>query len=195
MRLDLTSYVSSWASLFPLTIGTLLYPYGKRPVIRKLGIYPQYILGFTLAFPAVPGWASIYGQEESFGAILKQCLPLLLFVFVWTMYFNTAYSYQDVLDDTKLNVNSFYVLAGKNIHALLVVLGVATLATVPWILYPLGSTWLWASWMGLWSVSYAEQFLRFDASKPASGGVLHRRNVALGLFNIFACAVELALRA
>lgn len=109
------------------------------------------------------------------------------------MYFNTAYSYQDVQDDTKLNVNSFYSVAGKRIDVLLVLLGLGTLAIVPWVLYPLGSTWLWFSWMGLWSLSYVQQFLRFDASNPSTGGSVHRKNVVLGLFNIFAFIVELFL--
>lgn len=180
--------------MIPVTIGTVLYPYGKRPTARQMGIYPQYILGITLAYPAVSGWVSIHGAAESLEETLSLCFPQILFFFFWTMYFNTAYSYQDIRDDSKMSVNSIYVFAGRHIHAFLVLLASAALLTMPWILYPIRSPWLWLSWMGVWTVSFLEQLLRFDAKNPDSGGFVHRRNFALGIWNIAACIIELCLR-
>lgn len=158
-------------------------------------IYPQYILGFTLAYPAVSGWVSIYGPGDTLGQTISLCLPQMLFFFLWTIYFNTAYSYQDIRDDSKMGVNSIYVLAGKHIHAFLIFLAGAVLFTMPWILFPIQSSWLWFSWMGIWSMSILEQLFRFDTKKPETGGFVHRRNFALGIWNIAACAIELLLRA
>ncbi|KAL3457940.1 UbiA prenyltransferase [Aspergillus heterothallicus] len=177
-------------SLALITLGTLTYPYGKRPAAKALGIYPQYILGFTLAAPAVTGWAAIYGEQQTPLETVVSTLPITLFVFVWTMYFNTAYSYQDIRDDSKLCVNSFYVLAGRHIHAVLIVLAVLVLSTMTWVLYPLGSTWLWVTWMGVWSFSVARQMKAFSAERPETGGTLHKENFALGIWNIAALVVE-----
>jgi len=182
------------SSLLPVTLGTIFYPYGKRPVARSMGIYPQYILGFTLAYPAVSGWVSIYGPGDSIEQTLSHCFPQMLFFFLWTLYFNTAYSYQDIRDDAKMGVNSIYVLAGKYIHPFLVLLAGGVLCTMPYILYPIQSSWLWFSWMGVWTLSIVEQLIRFDTRKPETGGFVHRRNFALGIWNIAACTIELLLR-
>ena len=179
----------------PVLVGTIVYPFGKRSTAQKLGVYPQFILGATLAWPAIAGWSSIYGLEQSCTEIFFYCLPQFLFFFFWTLYFNTAYSYQDIQDDRTMNVNSLYVLAGEHIHGFLVILGTLTLASLPWILYPVTSPWLWVSWMGVWLASFLEQLLRFDAHEPATGGFVHKRNFALGIWNIVACAIEVLLRA
>ncbi|KAM4067157.1 ubiA prenyltransferase family protein [Hirsutella rhossiliensis] len=92
-----------WKHFVPVMVASILYPFGKRPVARTLRIYPQYILALTIAWPAIPGRAAIYGQHESFSETAHQCLPLCIMVFFWTIYLNTAYSYQDVVDDRKLN--------------------------------------------------------------------------------------------
>ncbi|OQD97275.1 hypothetical protein PENVUL_c084G01203 [Penicillium vulpinum] len=182
-----------WISLVPPTIGTLLYPYCKRPVARKFGIYPQYVLGLTAACPAVFGRAAIYNQEHSFPDLINASFPLCLFVFVWTLYFNTAYSYQDVKDDSKMEINSSYVFAGQRIHVLLVILAGLVLASVPWVLYPLQSPWLWISWMGVWTVGCVEQLVKFNANDPHTGGLVWKHNILLALWTIVACLVEVLL--
>ncbi|CEF79628.1 hypothetical protein FGSG_04593 [Fusarium graminearum PH-1] len=149
--------------LIPVMVASVLYPFGKRYLARKLMIYPQYILAFTIAWPAIPGRAAICGRHESFTETTRQCLPLCIMVFFWTIYLNTAYSYQDVVDDRKLKVNSFYNIAGNHIHVLLVLL------VSPIIL------------------------AQFDPKQPASGGTLHKSNFILGVWTILACAAEVFL--
>lgn len=173
---------------------SILYPFGKRPTARKLHLYPQYILGFTIAWPAIPGWAAIHGQHQSFTETTYQCLPLCVMTYFWTLYLNTAYSYQDVVDDRKLNVNSFYNVAGRHIHLLLVALASPVFVCLPLFLSQFNSVWLWVAWMGFWTVSFAEQLVRFDAKRPATGGTVHKSNVKLGLWTIVACAVEVFLK-
>jgi 4-hydroxybenzoate polyprenyltransferase len=178
------------------TIGTALYPFGKRPIARKWHLYPQYILG-VLGLPlAVSGWAAIYFQE-GLGLLgcMKRALPLSLMMFIWTLYYNTAYSYQDVADDRKLGVHSMYVLAGQNIHAFLVCLGVLVLGSIAWVLEDVESAWLWLSWMGVWTVAYLSQFRHFDPARPETGGLLHKQNVKLGVWTVFVCIVEVFLAA
>jgi 4-hydroxybenzoate polyprenyltransferase len=111
-------------------------------------------------------------------------------VFTWTLYFNTAYSYQDIVDDKKLGVNSLYNLAGNNIHGVLVALVTIMAGALWWALYPLGSAWLWFSWMGVWIVGCVDQMGRFDARNPSSGQYVFRSNVVMGLWTIMACLLE-----
>ncbi|OLN95516.1 4-hydroxybenzoate geranyltransferase 2 [Colletotrichum chlorophyti] len=179
--------------LIPVAAASVLYPFGKRSLARRLGVYPQYILAFTIAWPAVIGRAAIFGQYESFTETLRHCLPLCTMVFFWTIYLNTAYSYQDVVDDRKLGVNSFYNIAGKHIHLLLIALVSPILVCLPIYLIELGSIWLWISWMGVWTASLVLQLVKFDPKKPASGGSVHRSNFILGVWTIVACIVQVFL--
>ncbi|KAK2743446.1 hypothetical protein FQN57_004911 [Myotisia sp. PD_48] len=183
-----------WITLIPVTISSFLYPFAKLPIARKLYIFPQYILGFSLAYPAVAGWMAIYGKEQTFLETAGHCLPLCTFVFCWTLYLNTAYSYQDIEDDSKMNLNSAYFLAGNHIHIFLTTLALLVLVTIPFVLHTFGSSWLWTSWMGIWTVSYAYQLLNFDAKKPAGGGSIHKSNFALGMWTTIICAIELLLK-
>ncbi|KAJ5815879.1 hypothetical protein N7447_008112, partial [Penicillium robsamsonii] len=180
-----------WTFMLPLTTGIVLYPFGKRPTSRKLGVYPQYILGASSALTILPAWASVYADGISLKELGMQCLPLCVFLFLWTIYFNTAYSYQDIKDDCKLNVNSSYVLAGSHVRGLLLLQALAVILVIPWILYTSGSAWLWFSWLGVWTASLGEQLYLFDVKDPSSGGKVHRRNFALGIWNVLACFVEL----
>lgn len=180
--------------MLPVTLSTILYPFAKRPIFRRLHIYPQYLLGFTLAYPSLIGVLAINGHSQSLSASITQSLPMFVTVFTWTLYLNTAYSYQDIVDDQKMSVNSSYVLAGSYIHHLLVVLAVLVLGAVAWQLYGgQGSQWLWGGWMGVWVWSFLGQLVRFDKSRPESGGALHRENFALGVWTVFVCVVELLL--
>ncbi|KAL5362259.1 UbiA prenyltransferase family protein [Aspergillus floccosus] len=181
-------------SMAPPTLGTLIYPYCKRPLARRIGIYPQYILALTASCPVLIGRASIYPHLESFTALVWSSLPLCLVVFTWTLYFNTAYSYQDIVDDKKLGVNSLYTLAGQHIHSVLVALATIVAGALCWALYPLGSVWLWISWMGVWIIGCVDQMRRFDAKDPRSGHYVFRSNVVMGLWTMVACVLEVVFR-
>ncbi|QLI74153.1 Polyprenyl transferase pyr6 [Metarhizium brunneum] len=181
--------------VIPVMIASMLYPFLKRPTAKKLHIYPQYMLAFTIAWPAIPGRAAICGRDESFSETVRYCLPLCTVVFFWTIYLNTAYSYQDVVDDRKLNVNSFYNIAGQHTHLVLVALVCPILACLPLYLTQFQSTWLWVTWMGVWTAAFAVQLALFDAKKPSSGGSLHKSNFILGIWTIVVCSVELLLKA
>ncbi|KZL85429.1 prenyltransferase family protein, partial [Colletotrichum incanum] len=179
--------------MIPVAAASILYPFGKRPSARKLRIYPQYILAFTIAWPAVIGRAAIYGRYESFAASVRHCFPLCTVVYFWTMYLNTAYSYQDVVDDRKLGVNSFYNIAGTHIHLLLIALVTPILVFLPIYLIDLHSIWLWMSWMGVWTASLVLQLVQFDPKQPASGGSVHKTNFALGIWKIIVCVIQVFL--
>lgn len=183
-----------WKHLLPIMIASFLYPFGKRPLARTLYIYPQYILAFVIAWPAVPGRAAISGRHDAFSHTMLHCLPICTTVFFWTLYLNTAYSYQDVVDDRKLNVNSLYNVAGRHTHGLLVALVSPILLCLPLHLAQFRSPWLWISWMGVWTAALATQLLRFDPKRPSSGGTLHKSNFVLGVWTIVACVVEVLLK-
>ncbi|KAI3541018.1 UbiA prenyltransferase [Colletotrichum filicis] len=179
--------------MFPVILASALYPYGKRPMALKLRIYPQYILGFTIAWPAVLGRSAIHGRYESIGDSIGYCLPLCFMVFFWIIYLNTAYSYQDIVDDQKIDVNSFYTVGGRHFHRFLLVLVSPIVMCMPLYLLRFGSLWLWFSWMGIWTASFAAQLAHFDSDKPSSGGGIHKSNFVLGVWTIAACAVQVLL--
>ncbi|RAL12470.1 4-hydroxybenzoate octaprenyltransferase, partial [Aspergillus homomorphus CBS 101889] len=181
-------------SMIPPTLGTLIYPYCKRPLARRIGIYPQYVLGLTASCPVLFGRASIYPDLDSFSALVRSSLPLCIVVFTWTLYFNTAYSYQDIVDDKKLGVNSLYTLAGQHIHRVLTALAIIVTGALCWTLCPLGSRWLWVSWLGVWIMGFVDQMRRFDAKNPGSGSYVFRSNVVMGLWTMVACLLEVVWR-
>ncbi|KAF9250162.1 hypothetical protein DTO027I6_367 [Penicillium roqueforti] len=172
----------------------MLYPYLKRPVFSRVFIYPQYILGLAVAYPSITGWASINGQEQSMSEIFTHCTPICLLIFFWCLYFNTAYSHQDSVDDRKMNINSAYVVAGQRIRLFLAFLGALPLAVIPYVVLKINSPWLWFSWMAVWTVSIVMQIVRFDSKKLESGGRIHWENFLLGLWTTVACIVEVGLQ-
>ncbi|KAJ6149604.1 hypothetical protein N7471_000803 [Penicillium samsonianum] len=185
---------SIWGLMLPLTASIMLYPYLKRPVFSKVFIYPQYILGLAVAYPSITGWASINGQEQSMSEIFTHCTPICLLIFFWCLYFNTAYSHQDSVDDRKMNINSAYVVAGQRIRLFLAFLGALPLAVIPYVVLKINSPWLWFSWMAVWTVSIVTQIARFDSRKLESGGRIHWENFLLGLWTTVACIVEVGLQ-
>lgn len=183
-----------WRLMLPLTASITFYPYLKRPIFSKVFIYPQYILGLAVAYPAITGWSSINGQEQSMAEILTHCAPICLLVFFWCFYFNTAYSHQDSVDDQKMNINSAYVVAGRRIRMFLAFLSVLPLAVIPFVVFKINSPWLWFSWMAVWTGAMVKQIAQFDVTKPESGGCIHWENFLLGLWTIAACMVEVGLQ-
>ncbi|KAF9877425.1 UbiA prenyltransferase [Colletotrichum karsti] len=183
-----------WKHMIPVILASCLYPYGKRPNAQRLRIYPQYILGFTVAWPAVLGRSAIYGRHQPFDFTVSQCFPLCTMVFFWIIYLNTAYSYQDIVDDQKMRINSFYTVGGRNFHRFLVALISPILICLPLYLIRFRSLWLWMSWMGVWTATFFKQLSEFDPKWPASGGGVHKSNFILGVWTIVACAVEVLLK-
>ncbi|KIA75971.1 UbiA prenyltransferase family protein [Aspergillus ustus] len=186
-------------AMIPVTISTILYPYGKRSFFKAIYFYPQYFLGFTLGWPSVIGWLAIKGHTQSLQANIAESSALAVTVFAWTLYLNTAYSYQDIEGDRKARVNSIYFLAGPAyIHYFVGFLaGLVVFAIAVQLMGSQGqggSQWLWGSWFCVWGWSFAGQLLRFSSGDPASGGGLHKENFALGVWTVVACAVELVLK-
>lgn len=180
--------------MLPLTGCIILYPFLKRPVFSKFFIYPQYILGLAVAYPAITGWSSINGHEQTLSEIVTHCTPICLLVFFWCVYFNTAYSHQDSIDDRKMNINSAYVVAGQRIRLFLAFLSVLPLATVPFVVSKINTPWMWFSWMAVWTGAIGKQILQFDSRKLEIGGAIHWENFLLGLWTIVACMVEVGFQ-
>lgn len=186
--------MNSMKYFLPVALASFLYPFGKRPIVRKMYFYPQYILGFTIAWPAIIGWAAIHGQNLPFTDTCIHCLPICIMTWFWTIYLNTAYSYQDIEDDRKMGVNSLYTLAGQHIKILLIALVGPIFICMPLFLREFQSNWLWVAWMGVWCVSFFTQLSRFDPKLPATGGTLHKSNYLLGVWTILVCGVEVLIK-
>ncbi|TDZ18665.1 Polyprenyl transferase pyr6 [Colletotrichum orbiculare MAFF 240422] len=184
-----------WNHMLPVIVASILYPLGKRASSRRLRVYPQYIRGFTIAWPAMLGRAAIHGRHEAFDETASQCLPLCTLVFFWIVYLNTAHSYRDAaVDDRKAaRVHSFYTVAGRNFHRFLVALVSPVVLCLPLYLLRFGSLWLWCSWMGVWCATIASQLSQFDPNRPSSGSSVHKSNFVLGLWTVAACAGEVLL--
>ncbi|KAJ5747636.1 uncharacterized protein N7511_009332 [Penicillium nucicola] len=184
----------TWSLMIPLTATITVYPYLKRPVFSRVYIYPQYILGLAVSYPAVTGWASINGKDQTGADIVNHCIPIVLLVFFWCFYFNTAYSFQDSVDDRKMKINSAYVFAGSRIRLFLLFLSILPIVTIPFVASKINSPWLWFSWMGVWLGAMVKQIVQFDSAKPESGARIHWENFLLGIWTTSACVVEVYLQ-
>ncbi|KAL4789118.1 hypothetical protein BDV19DRAFT_395340 [Aspergillus venezuelensis] len=133
----IVQYITSWLlvaytlgnqkvqeAMIPITISSLLYPFGKRRFFKVVHVYPQYFLGFTLGYPSLIGWLAIKGQDQPLRESIIESAGLGITVLTWVLYLNTAYSYQDIEGDKKAKVNSIYFLAGSYIRGFLTILAV-----------------------------------------------------------------------
>lgn len=94
LSLPHTLYCFQWgcASL-PLV---LIYPATKR-----FFPYPQLVLGLTINWGAIMGWAAVHGSIDP--AIV---VPLYGSGVTWTLLYDTLYAHQDKEDDKKLGLQS-----------------------------------------------------------------------------------------
>ena len=97
----------------PSVIGWTYYPWAKRHTN-----YPQFVLGFCLAWGTVMGSLAIGLQVfviDTFGfgwdtRVEYSSLCLLLACIIWTVIYDTIYAHQDVKDDLKAGIKSLAVL-------------------------------------------------------------------------------------
>ncbi|WHQ46623.1 MAG: 4-hydroxybenzoate octaprenyltransferase [Candidatus Midichloria sp.] len=77
-----------------------LVPITIYPIMKKVTYFPQIFLGLTFNIGILIAWATLKGNIS--------WPPILIYVAaaVWSLGYDTIYSYQDIKDDMKLNLKS-----------------------------------------------------------------------------------------
>lgn len=132
------------------------------PLMKRFFPYPQLILGLTINWGAIMGWAAVHGTVD-----WTVVAPLYGSGVTWTLVYDTLYAHQDKVDDAKLGLQStaltfgtsdthqrriLYVLAMLTWLQWLAVGNAADLACVPY--YSLGATLAYSHL--LWQVHTAD---------------------------------------
>lgn len=97
----------------PSIIAWIYYPWAKRHTD-----FPQFVLGFCLAWGVVVGSLAIGVQPFTIGVlgfgsksrVEYSTLCLFLASIIWTMIYDTIYAHQDLKDDLKAGIKSLAVL-------------------------------------------------------------------------------------
>jgi 4-hydroxybenzoate polyprenyltransferase len=79
------------------------------PLMKRYTNYPQFVLGLTINWGALMGFAAVQGNLDS-----KAVLPLYFGCVSWTMIYDTMYAHQDKLDDEKLGIKSTALAFGED---------------------------------------------------------------------------------
>jgi 4-hydroxybenzoate polyprenyltransferase len=85
------------------TVSTIIYPWCKRWTF-----YPQYFL--AASFNLILFFSPIFSHT----AVHSTMIIMYLWSFLWTIFYDTIYAFQDVTDDTKHGIKSTAVLWGEN---------------------------------------------------------------------------------
>ncbi|AEI88438.1 MAG: 4-hydroxybenzoate octaprenyltransferase [Candidatus Midichloria mitochondrii] len=77
-----------------------LVPIAIYPLMKRVTYFPQLFLGLTFNIGVLIAWATLRGTVS--------WPPILIYVAaaIWTLGYDTIYSYQDIKDDIKLNLKS-----------------------------------------------------------------------------------------
>ncbi len=89
-------------------IFVIIYPFSKRYTN-----YPQLVLGFTF------NWGVLLADAVMNRSISTNSILLYIACILWTLAYDTIYSYQDYEDDKKANVKSLPMILGSKPHLLI----------------------------------------------------------------------------
>jgi 4-hydroxybenzoate polyprenyltransferase len=84
-----------------------LVPVALYPLAKRFFAWPQLVLGITLNWGALAGWAAVHGSLE-----LGVVAPLYLGGACWTLVYDTIYAHQDKADDRALGLHSSALTIG-----------------------------------------------------------------------------------
>lgn len=77
------------------------------PLMKRYTDWPQAVLGLTMNWGAIMGWAAVHGS-----ASWAHVLPLYGAGVCWTLVYDTLYGHQDKADDRRLGIRSTALLFG-----------------------------------------------------------------------------------
>lgn len=70
------------------------------PLAKRFTSWPQVVLGLTINWGSLVGWAAVHGS------LSPSLAPLYASGVAWTLYYDTIYAFQDIRDDAKVGVLS-----------------------------------------------------------------------------------------
>jgi 4-hydroxybenzoate polyprenyltransferase len=95
------------------------------PATKRFFRYPQLILGLTINWGAIMGWAAVHGSMDP-----SVIVPLYTSGVTWTLLYDTFYAHQDKRDDRALGLHSTALSFGENQKRTLY--GLAAITALQW---------------------------------------------------------------
>jgi 4-hydroxybenzoate polyprenyltransferase len=95
------------------------------PATKRFFRYPQLILGLTINWGAIMGWAAVHGSMDP-----SVIVPLYTSGVTWTLLYDTLYAHQDKRDDRALGLHSTALSFGDNQKSTLY--GLAAITAMQW---------------------------------------------------------------
>lgn len=172
--LYLASDQAWYQGLFGLFFLNSLYPLMKRVVF-----WPQAWLGFAINWGFIVAWKDLAGPAQSKDVQFMACNILALAC--WTIFYDSIYACQDMVDDAKAGVKSTALLFGSWIRPILFLFGLlfASLLTAAGRLNNQGPLFYWIS-IGGTTLHLIWQLFTLDIHNPADCRSKFLSNVNLG---------------
>jgi len=160
------------------------------PLMKRWVQWPQFVLALTVAIPVVEGYVSI--KRGKHFEWQSDDIAILSYLFgsyaLWTVYFDTAYGLQDLVDDRLANIGSLAAFVGpERIKLFMSVLG-----TLPVILCAVAARkaslgfFFWTLGIGVWSISLPFQMRILENGDKLgweqTGKRLFDLNIMMGLW-------------
>jgi len=157
---------------------------GLYPFMKRIGAWPQAVLGVAFAWGALIGWAAALGSLAS--------APLLLYLgaLFWTIGYDTIYAVQDIEDDALAGIGSTARLFGERLSLGIGSLYALAVGCIEAALLAAGAGWLSQGGLLLFASHLAWQAMRIDPSKGALALRLFRSNRDAGLMLFAGLAAE-----
>lgn len=131
------------------------------PLMKRVTYWPQLILGMTINWGSLLGWAAIHGSCN-----WSVCLPLYVAGVCWTILYDTIYAHQDRTDDILLGIKSTAIKFGDDTKFYLS--GFATLMTASLITAGILSTQTWPYYtaVGIIATHVGNQIYTLNIDNP-----------------------------
>lgn len=102
------------------------------PATKRFFAYPQLVLGLTMNWGVLVGWAAATADPSSVAMVMPPASILLFYGsgVTWTLLYDTMYAHQDKEDDARLQLHSTALAWGDDKNILY---GFATLTALQWV--------------------------------------------------------------
>jgi len=160
---------------FLSVITVIVYPFAKR-----FTYWPQFFLGVSF------NWGILLAYAANSGTLDYFCFGFYISAIVWTIFYDTIYSFQDIEDDKKVGIKSTGILFEANPKKYLSIFIGLIIVTVGPVFYFLSNgdfiqIFVLTSGILLFSLHLTFQLLKLDHRNPANCLDTFKSNRTAGL--------------
>ena len=145
------------------------------PLMKRYTNWPQLVLGATFNWGVWVGWASVM-HEINFPILL----PLYVAGISWTIFYDTIYAHQDMVDDARIGVKSTALRFGDNSKRWLTGFACATVANLSLCGHMAGLGYPYQLSVAAVSLHFAWQLAAVDLTSRPSCMTTFIANVQVG---------------